>query len=75
MFVYVLMCDCRRLLDTPGSCFEIESVWSRSINVNVTLNSEPLLPRYNRKQMKTVCPSGSCSKLPSAVASAGPADR
>lgn len=41
VFVYILMCECRLLLNTSGSCFEIESVWSHSINVNITLNSDP----------------------------------
>lgn len=41
VFAYILMCDCRLLLDTSASCFEIESVWSNSINVNITLNSDP----------------------------------
>lgn len=41
VFVYTLMCDCGLLLDTSGSCFEIVSVCSHSINVNITLNSDP----------------------------------
>lgn len=41
VFVYTLMCDSGLLLDTSGSCFEIESVWSNSININITLNSDP----------------------------------
>lgn len=52
VFVYIWMCDCRSLLDTSDSCFEIESVWRPSIKRKYYPDIWPLLSRFNRKQMK-----------------------